>query len=238
MGSIPECATSLGRRKEQAHGCLCSAPPTELCLPAATAPPKRSTHRGLLSEDTRRRWDPQPRREHKAAAVCRGLGKLLQPVSWQSRLAPGEVPASSSSFKAGSPKSWPESPTASSEEHGTLTQQPCSQAACSTLPWSWGVTDPPEQKVPSPRSQAHQDLPGPPLSSHTRPVTRDGQRHVWLCHLLHGSSSQPGKRARRHVHLPPSTQNRSDGQAGCQPAHTRGSGARYSRTASGTPAPL
>jgi len=72
----------------------------------------RGPRRGLLSEDSQRRWHPPPRNEHQAAAVCQGFGELLRPVSWQSRLTQGKMPANSNSFGTGSPESWQESPTA------------------------------------------------------------------------------------------------------------------------------
>lgn len=54
MGSIPECTASLGRRKEQARRCSCSAPLTELCLPAHHQSPPEVQHpqRTALREHT------------------------------------------------------------------------------------------------------------------------------------------------------------------------------------------
>lgn len=78
------------------------------------------------------------------AAACWGLGKLLQAVSWQSRLAPGKVPASSSSFGTGSQQPQELARVTNSRHPSTATVQPATlcRAARSTLPWSWGGTDP------------------------------------------------------------------------------------------------
>lgn len=148
-------------------------------LPACQSPPKYSTHRGMLLEDTEveTHHPGGSTRQRQSAGVWASCSNLSAGPSspWGSH----QPAAAHSGLAARSSKSWQESPTASFRgtwhPNGSAMwpAKPC-RAARSALPWSWGGADPPREEEPSPQPQAHQDMPRPSLGPHAQPAIRDG----------------------------------------------------------------
>lgn len=104
MGSIPQCAANLGRRKKQARVCaraLCPSP-SSACLPE---PPKEQhPQRTALGGPTGEEGPTTPEGARGSSSLLGVWGSCSDLLAGKSQLSPGKVPASSSSFGTGSPE--------------------------------------------------------------------------------------------------------------------------------------
>lgn len=170
-----------------------------------------------------------------------GLGKLLQPVSWQEPALPGEGASQQQLIRDRQPREMTR--VTNSLQPGSVAPRHSSCAASKPVPSSTfhaalelGRDRPSREKAPSPQSQAHQDVPG---ATHqlTHPASNKGRQRARLALPSAPRERFPARETSTSARSSPSKHPGPE-QPGCQPARTTASRARFSHTASGTPAPL